>query len=101
MEDSVLRCLVPIKLNGVCTQQIFPAVREADQFLIVLEWGSDGFSDGVTPRQCVAVPLSEIEFIADPMAGYELECALGIDFDAAKVSDVDSVTSRFFYDPET
>jgi len=99
VSDSVLRCLVAVKCNEQVSEQVFDAVRNAGDFLIVLEWGSQEERDGCSPRQYVTVPNSEIEFEADLSKEYELFSRTGIDFDLATVTDIPQPADSRFYVP--
>lgn len=100
LHDSILRCLVPVKFEGQTTEQIFDAVKDGDNYLIVLEWGTpDENQRGISPKQCVVLPSSEIEAVSDLNAEYELVSQTGIDFDTASFSDVEAVTNRLFQPP--
>lgn len=98
--DAILRCLVPVRINGEIFEQIFHTVREGTDYLVVLEWSaSDGNQTQRTPRQCVAIPQSEIYPVTKLSAEYELVSRTGIDFDKAALIDVAAVTNQWFLEP--
>jgi len=97
LHDSILRCLVPVKFEGQAFNQIFDAVREGDNYLIVLEWGTpEETQKGLSPKQCVVIPALEIQVQCDLNADHELVSRTGIDFASASFSDVEKVTNRLF-----
>ena len=100
VEDSVLRCLIAVRHGGQVGEQVLDAVRQGDNVLIVLEWGTpDASQSGVTPKQYVVIPLNEITVETDPSKEYEIVSATGIDLDASSVTDVDAGTERLFQAP--
>ncbi len=100
IEDSVLRCLIAVKHGGQVEEMVLDAVREEENYLIVLEWGtSDDDQHGVTPRQYVEIPSSEIEIETDSSKDYEIVSNTGIDLDAASVTDVEGRPKKLFQSP--
>lgn len=99
LDDSVLRCLTPVKCDGKFSEQIFDAVRNGDEFLIVLRWGTDGEREGNTPKEFVLMDAADITVESDPSQNYELKSSTGIDFDAATTTDLESGTGRFYQRP--
>lgn len=100
LHDSVLRCLVPILFEGVLVDEVHDAVKEGDNYLIVLAWGSlDENAPGCSPSHAVAIPAAEIDIETDPSKHYELVSRMVIDLDSSTTTDVDSLTSREFQLP--
>lgn len=98
MEDSVLRCLVEVRLDGITMPQIFDAVPDGEFFRIVLEWGElEGA--GRAPRQYVRLPNLEFETVDSVTGAYELICRTGIDLDSATTTDLTDIPTYFFQKP--
>lgn len=98
--DSVLRCLVAVKHQGEVSEQIIDAVQDGENYLLVLEWGTQDESPaGVSPRQYVVVPATEIELVKDQRQNHEIISRIGIDFDDATISDTKMVVKRLFQPP--
>lgn len=99
LDDSVLRCLVPVRFQGEINEQVFEAIREGENYLVVLEWATSDEGEGRVPKQCVLIPATEFHIEPDPLMHYELVSSTGIDLDAASTTDVASVTARVFQFP--
>jgi len=89
LPDSILRCLVPVKIKGSEFTQVFESVRNGTNVLIVLQWGvaEDG-SGGLTPKDFVPIPETEVKAVATAESEYELISQMGIDFDSAAFIDL-------------
>jgi len=97
MEDSILRCLVEVKLDGIFMPQILDTVPDGEFYMIVLEWGELNGARRA-PRQYVRLGRSEFHVDDSISGGYELVCETGIDLDGASTSDLSGVPMRFFQD---
>lgn len=80
--DRVLKCLIPVRLDGVTMDQILDAVQDGDAYLVVLQWGET--LEGHRPRKYVAINTREFQVIDDLSCDHELECtSVTIDLDNA------------------
>lgn len=97
LEDSVLRCLIDIKLEGICMPQVTDAIGNGDHFIIVLQWGET--EDGKrTPRLFATVPAEAVSAV-EGESDFELVSSMGLDLDAAETSDLQSRLNRSFMRP--
>lgn len=85
MNDSILRCLTPVLLEGQLRDQVLDTVRDGHHRCVVFEW-ADGIS-GVLPKTYLSLPLSDFALAPDDCP-YELTCETIIDLDHATFTDL-------------
>lgn len=97
-QDRVLKCLIPVRLDGIIHDQVLDAVQDEGGYLVVLQWGED--EHGRRPRVFVAITAQDFEMVTVPECSHELVCATIIDLDNAHTWDVgDDLRSSFMPPP--
>lgn len=85
--DNVLRCRIPVKLDGLTFDQILDVITDLETYLVVLQWGE---SEGaMKPRLYVPIPSSEFKVIEALDSPYELTSETVIDLDSRTTQDVE------------
>ncbi|WP_395741068.1 hypothetical protein [Prosthecobacter sp.] len=93
--DRVLKCLIPVRLDGITMDQIFEVVQEGDTYLVVLQWAQA--KEGKRPRQYVAINAREFQVVEDLSCDHELECtSITIDLDNATTFDLKDDSGESF-----
>ncbi len=96
-EDSVLRCLIDITLDGLTMPQVTDAIGNGDHFLIVLQWGETE-EGGKTPRLFATIPADAIS-VAEEESEFELVSSIGLDLDQRQTRDLAVPLNRRFIQP--
>ncbi len=93
--DRVLKCLIPVRLDGVTMDQILDAVQDEESYLVVLQWGQA--EQGIRPRKYVAINAREFRVITNLDCEHELECtSVTIDLDNATTFDLKDDSGKSF-----
>jgi hypothetical protein len=101
LEDSVLRCLVHVQIAGITIPDVFDAVLDGDEYLIVTEWGShrDATEAHLTPKEFFKVPACAIAVAPEGCKDYELLCTTVIDWAGLNPTDIPTPIPRSFLLP--
>jgi hypothetical protein len=85
--DNVLRCRIPVKLEGVVLEQTLDVIPGTDNHHVVLQWGAAG--RGMKPKLYVPISSSDFVVMDDLNFPYELSSATVIDLDSMTIQDVE------------
>lgn len=94
LEDSVLRCLIDVKLDGISMPQVLDAIGNGDHYIIVLQWGETE-SGMKTPRLFATVPADAVS-ATEAETDFEIISSVGLNLDATTTQDLPGPLNRHF-----
>lgn len=97
VSDTVLRCLIPVRLDGITMNQVLDTVRDGHFINVVFQWGE--MNGATRPRVFVPIDAADFLTVEDPNSPFELRCSTTIDLDAGDFTDMPDISKQTFILP--